>query len=83
MASLPGRDIRMNRGGEPLPSARKVRTELHSTGRVEDKVTFNAAAVHMLEFINRDISIMDGPRKMPLWYLYYYLFIINLKTVLV
>ncbi|KAJ8718932.1 hypothetical protein PYW07_016488 [Mythimna separata] len=55
------RDIRMNRHGEPLPSARKVRTELHSTGRVEDKVTFNVAAFHMMEFIHRDISIMDGP----------------------
>ncbi|XP_063893993.1 peroxidase [Helicoverpa armigera] len=55
------RNIRMSRHGSPLPSARKVRTELHSTGRVEDKVTFSAAAVHMMQFIHRDISFMDGP----------------------
>ncbi|XP_047026324.1 peroxidase-like [Helicoverpa zea] len=55
------RNIRMSRHGSPLPSARKVRTELHSTGRVEDKVTFSAVAVHMLQFIHRDISFMDGP----------------------
>ncbi|CAH0673901.1 unnamed protein product [Spodoptera exigua] len=55
------RHIRMNRHNKPLPSARKVRTELHTTGRVEDKFTFNVAAVHMMEFIHRDISAMDGP----------------------
>ncbi|CAH1635595.1 unnamed protein product [Spodoptera littoralis] len=58
---LQNRHIRMNRHSKPLPSARKVRTELHTTGRVEDKVTFNVAAVHMMEFIHRDISVMDGP----------------------
>ncbi|CAB3235465.1 unnamed protein product [Arctia plantaginis] len=53
--------IRMNRHGEPLPSARKVRTELQTTGRVEDRHKYNAAAIHMLKFVHRDISIMNGP----------------------
>ncbi|XP_026330347.1 peroxidase-like [Hyposmocoma kahamanoa] len=54
-------DIRMNRKGAPLPTARKVRTALQSTGRVDDKHTFNVAAVHFLEFIGKDVSVLNGP----------------------
>ncbi|CAG9787318.1 unnamed protein product [Diatraea saccharalis] len=56
----PNGNIRKDRNGKSLPSARKVRTELHSTGRVIDHVNFNAAAVTFLDFINRDISVVDG-----------------------
>ncbi|XP_075976144.1 salivary peroxidase/catechol oxidase-like [Anticarsia gemmatalis] len=55
------RDIRKNRHGEPLPSARKVRTKLQPTGRVEDKHKFTTALIHMLEFVHRDISVLNGP----------------------
>ncbi|XP_072949746.1 salivary peroxidase/catechol oxidase-like [Epargyreus clarus] len=53
--------IRAAANGEPLPSARKVRTALQSSGRVEDKSDFNVAAAHFMEFINKDISAIKGP----------------------
>lgn len=53
----------MNKHGEPLPSAREVRTALQSTGRVDDKKTFTAAVGAMLEFIHRDVSLLNGPSK--------------------
>ncbi|KAG6441810.1 hypothetical protein O3G_MSEX001969 [Manduca sexta] len=53
--------IRKNKNGEELPSARKVRTELETTGRIEDRYMFNIATYHMLEFIQRDISLLNGP----------------------
>ncbi|XP_063827198.1 peroxidase-like [Ostrinia nubilalis] len=52
--------LRETKHGEPLPSARKVRTALQSNGRVVDK-TFNLAAAAFLEFINVDISLVTGP----------------------
>ncbi|KAM3967109.1 LOW QUALITY PROTEIN: salivary peroxidase/catechol oxidase-like [Aphomia sociella] len=52
--------IRSNNNGKSLPSARKVRTALLSTGRVKNP-TLNMAAVHFLEFINRDVSALNGP----------------------
>ncbi|KAJ2947403.1 hypothetical protein O0L34_g17180 [Tuta absoluta] len=56
------KDLRRNKKGLPLPSARKVRTELQTTGRVVDKHTFNIALPHFLEFIGRDVSALNGPR---------------------
>ncbi|KAL0881565.1 hypothetical protein ABMA27_001396 [Loxostege sticticalis] len=53
--------LRENKNGGPLPSARKVRTALQSTGRVVDKVTFNTAAAAFLELINVDVSLVNGP----------------------
>ncbi|XP_013137679.1 PREDICTED: peroxidase-like [Papilio polytes] len=54
-------DVRLSKNGKPLPSARQVRTFLQSTGRVTDKITFNVAAVHYLDFINRDVSVLFEP----------------------
>lgn len=61
--SFAERDMRMNKHGEPLPSARKVRTTLQTTGRVEDRKVFTAAVPIMLEFIHRDVSLLNGPSK--------------------
>ncbi|XP_073953035.1 salivary peroxidase/catechol oxidase-like [Choristoneura fumiferana] len=55
-------DIRKDRNGNDLPSARRVRTTLQSDGRVVDKHDFTIAAYHYLEFIHRDVSILNGPR---------------------
>ncbi|KOB76072.1 Oxidase/peroxidase [Operophtera brumata] len=57
----PDRDIRMNKRGKPLPSARRVRTSLQTTGRV-DKSRFTAAVAHYFEFIHRDVSFLNGSR---------------------
>lgn len=56
-------DIRKDRNGNDLPSARRVRTTLQSDGRVADKHDFTTAAYHYLEFIHRDVSILNGPSK--------------------
>ncbi|KAI5646889.1 peroxidase domain-containing protein [Phthorimaea operculella] len=56
------KDLRRSKKGFPLPPARKVRTELQTTGRVVDKLTFNIAVPHFLEFIGRDVSALNGPR---------------------
>ncbi|XP_052748509.1 peroxidase-like [Galleria mellonella] len=50
--------IRKDINGKPLPSARKIRTTLLSKGRVNDPI-LNVAAVHFLEFINRDVSTLN------------------------
>lgn len=60
---MTGGTIRTDKNGNELPSARKVRTELHTTGRIVDKYMFNAAVYHMLEFIHVDISSVNSPRK--------------------
>ncbi|CAK1579223.1 unnamed protein product [Parnassius mnemosyne] len=51
-------DVKKSKNGKSLPSARRVRTSLQSTGRVTDKTVFNVAAVHFLEYIHRDISVL-------------------------
>ncbi|KAG7309970.1 hypothetical protein JYU34_004489 [Plutella xylostella] len=52
--------IRTSSSGKPLPSARRVRTSIQSTGRVVDKITFNMAAVHLAGFLAIDTSAVNG-----------------------
>ncbi|XP_068627010.1 peroxidase-like [Battus philenor] len=52
-------EVKSSKNGKALPSPRLVRTHLQSTGRVTDKTVFNMAAVHFLEFIHRDISVLS------------------------
>ncbi|XP_063827199.1 peroxidase-like [Ostrinia nubilalis] len=53
--------LRENKHGGSLPSARKVRTTLQTTGRVVDKKTFNMAAATFMEFVGSDVSQINGP----------------------
>ncbi|GBP54963.1 Peroxidase [Eumeta japonica] len=51
--------IRVSASGEPLPSARRVRTALLHTGRVVDN-NFNIAALQFAGFSAADVSFVDG-----------------------
>nr|WBB28745.1 peroxidase [Yponomeuta cagnagella] len=52
--------LRTAKCGSPLPSARRVRNEIQSTGRVVDKKTFNMAAVHYAGFSAADVTAING-----------------------
>lgn len=56
---FPDEGIRVASNGEPLPSARKVRTTLQPTGRVVDR-NFNMAALHLAGFLAIDVSAVNG-----------------------
>lgn len=56
----------MAKYGDELPSARKVRTMLQTTGRVVDR-NFNMAAVHFAGFVAIDSSAVNGICKLLLY----------------
>ncbi|CAK1543936.1 unnamed protein product [Leptosia nina] len=53
--------IRGGKNGQPLPSPRFVRTSLtQATKFVLDKSILNAAALHFVELVRRDLSTLNG-----------------------